>query len=327
MSRLTAVLVYAYAAAALCLWLAVEFLTDRAWPATLVAFGPRWMAALPLVPLLVLVVRKRSPMAWGPIVLISLTALVLAFGVMDIRLGLGRVVGTPVLRIMTHNLGEGEVTAAGLDRLMRAEHIDVAALQECPFYDYEPARLGWQFFYGGNLCLVSRYPFVVLDEPNPQDRWRRGGTEPDRYEVETPLGRFQLLNVHLSTIRGGLDALRVGGLAALPQLAGNREEAVRESRAARARIGQAEEPTVVAGDFNLPVESDVYRVAWGDLRNTFSSCGRGPGHTKFSSLFGIRIDHVLTSEHWRCADARVLASPYGGDHAPLVVDLVRVTRE
>ena len=79
---------------------------------------------------------------------------------------------------------------------------------------------------------------------------------------------------------------------------------------------------VVAGDFNLPVESAIYRANWGDLRNAFSNCGRGFGHTKFTSLFGIRIDHVLTSDPWRCADARVLPSPYGGDHAPLVVDLV-----
>jgi vancomycin resistance protein VanJ len=136
------------------------------------------------------------------------------------------------------------------------------------------------------------------------------------------MGRFQLLNVHLGTIRGGLEALHDRGWRALPELAFNREESSIESRAARERTARGSEPIVVAGDFNLPVESAIYRASWGDLRNAFSSCGRGFGHTKFTSLFGIRIDHVLTSERWRCADARVLESPYGGDHAPLVVDLV-----
>jgi endonuclease/exonuclease/phosphatase (EEP) superfamily protein YafD len=109
----------------------------------------------------------------------------------------------------------------------------------------------------------------------------------------------------------------------LPQFAANREESRRESRSARAKIGRSPSaPFVVAGDFNLPVESAIYRADWGDLGNAFSMCGRGFGHTKFTGLFGIRIDHVLMSAQLRCVDARVLSSPYGGDHAPLVVDLV-----
>ena len=188
--------------------------------------------------------------------------------------------------------------------------MDVAALQECPFYDYDMARLGWRFYYGGDLCLVSRYPFDVLDVRDPDNAWRSSGREPFRFEIETPMGRFQLLNVHLQTIRSGLDALRAGSWQALPQLAGNREESAFESRAARERTRGGTEPIVVAGDFNLPVESAIYRAHWGDLRNAFSSCGRGFGHTKFTSLFGVRIDHVLTSDEWRCANARVLSSPY-----------------
>lgn len=313
---------YGCLAGAVCLWLAVDFLTDRAWPATLVAFGPRWWAALPLVPLAVILVTKAPSAAWslgGPV---TLALVVLVFGLMDFRLGLGRAGGGPRLRVLTHNLGASRVTAEGLDRLMKAEQIDVAALQECPFYDYGMARIGWHFFYGGDLCLVSRYPFRVLDEAKPEERWRRGGGEPDRYEIDAPMGRIQLLNVHLSTIRDGLEALRDEGWSALPRFADNRLESSRQSRAARRRIGHGAEPTVVAGDFNLPIESAIYRTDWRDLRNAFSQCGRGFGHTKLTRAFGIRIDHVLTSAHWHCVDARVLASPYGGDHAPLVVDLV-----
>jgi vancomycin resistance protein VanJ len=184
------------------------------------------------------------------------------------------------------------------------------------------AAFGWRFYYGGDLCLVSRYPFTVLDEPDPDNVWRRGGHEPNRFEIDSPIGRFQLLNVHLGTIRSGLEALGAEGPRALPQLLSNRDEVAIESHRARERTRGGILPVVVAGDFNLPVESAIYRSDWGDLQNAFSSCGRGFGHTKFTSLFGIRIDHVLTSYQWACADARVLSRPYGGDHAPLVVDLV-----
>jgi len=221
---------------------------------------------------------------------------------------------------MTHNVGGGRVTAASLDQLMKTERIDVAALQECPFYDYSPAQLGWHFYYGGDVCLVSRYPFRVLDVTDPANAWR-SGARVFRFEIEMPSGRFQLLNVHLATIRGGIDALISEGRHGFSRLASNREQSTAESRDARGRIDGQSEPLIVAGDFNLPVESAIYRAYWGDFRNAFSACGRGFGHTKFTRLHGIRIDHVLTSTQWDCTDARVLSPPYDGDHAALVVDL------
>ena len=172
------------------------------------------------------------------------------------------------------------------------------------------AHLDWRFYYGGDLCLVSRYPFTVPDVRDPDHVWRNGAYDPDRYQIKTPMGRLQLLNVHLETIRGGLEALAGHQWRGLPQFMRNREESARESRAARERTRHGPDRIVVAGDFNLPVESAIYRANWGHLLNAFSNCGRGFGHTKFTSLYGIRIDHVLTSDHWGCTDARVLASPY-----------------
>jgi len=318
---LITVAVFGYAATVICLWLAVNFLADRVWPATLVAFGPRWLAALPLLPLAVLVVLKtparKARRLMGPL---ALTAVVLLIGLMDFRMGLGRVAGTPTLRFMTQNLGASRVTAEELDRLMKAEGVEIAALQECPFYDVAPARLGWHFFYGGDLCLASRYPFTVL-ERDPDNAGRRANISL-LFEIDSPIGRFHLLNVHFATVRDGLEALRARGPRALPQFLLNRNEVEMQSRMARDRVTGGMLQIVVAGDFNLPVESAIYRTDWGGFRNAFSNCGRGFGHTKFTRLFGIRIDHVLTSYRWACANARVLRSPYGGDHAPLIVDLV-----
>ena len=168
--RPLAIAVVAYAAVVICLWLAVDVLADRAWPATILAFGPRWPAALPLFPLaLLVVVVTTGRMARRLIVLVAVTGLVLVFGFMDYRLGLGRVAATPVLRIMTHNLGGSRVTGDALDRFMTAERIDIAALQECGFYNNDMAHLDWHFYYGGNLCLVSRYPFTLPDVRDPDN--------------------------------------------------------------------------------------------------------------------------------------------------------------
>jgi endonuclease/exonuclease/phosphatase (EEP) superfamily protein YafD len=318
--RLVDAAIWAYVVAVALIWVALERLTDRVAPATLIAFGPRWLLLVPALPLAIAAVTdgSRSQRVRRLCVLASAVT-VLIVGVLDFRVGTGRNTGPLTLRLLTQNLGASRVTASDLDRLMRREHVDVAALQECPFYDNSPEQFGWHFYYGGDLCLVSRFPFTVLDIATPREFWRRGGREPIRFSIQAP-APFQLLNVHFATIRGGLYALErgQGGLIAFEE---NRRESWLDSTAARDRTRRVSQPLLVVGDFNLPVESAIYRARWGDLSNMFSSCGRGFGHTKFTRLFGIRIDHVLGSPEWACTDARVLTSPYGGDHAPLVVDL------
>jgi len=311
---------YGYAALVGVLWCAVR-LTDRIDVATLIGFGPRWLAAVPLVPLtawMIVAVPKRQMALIGGVLALSATALLI--GVLDLRLGLGRTPGPPSVRVMTQNLGGSAVDADVLGELMVREQVDVAAFQECPFYDNSPTRPGWQFYYGGDLCLLSRYPFTVLDILDPDNEWRRGGRTPIRFEIRGPVP-FQVVNVHFQTVRGGLTALWGGRGEGLGGFEDNRREASQESSSTRARVRALDGPFLVVGDFNLPVESAFYRDNWADLRNMFSRCGRGFGHTKFTPLFGIRIDHVIASGHWECTDARVLSSPYGGDHAPLIVDL------
>jgi vancomycin resistance protein VanJ len=320
--RVVAVAVAGYSAIIVGLWLSVRMLTDRVWLATLLAFGPRWLSAVPLVPLAWLAASARPRRAALLLIgVLALTGCLLMVGLLDFRLGLQRAPGPPALRLLIQNLGGSGVTAAAFDQFLRSEGVDVAALQECPFYDNGPAGLGWHFYYGGDLCLVSRFPFTVLDVADPDNAWRHDSREPVRFAIDGPMGRFQLLNVHFETIRGGLEALGTAGWSAAPRFVRNRDESMRQSHDARERAGRVTEALLVVGDFNLPVESAIYRQNWGGFENAFSSCGRGFGHTKFTRAFGIRIDHVLASAQWACVDARVLSSPYGGDHAPLVADL------
>jgi hypothetical protein len=95
------------------------------------------------------------------------------------------------------------------------------------------ARLGWRFYYGGDVCLASRYPFTVLDVRDPDNAWRSDDRQANRYEIETPIGHVQLLNLHLGRIRGGLVTLLVEGWRGLLPFTVNREAAALASRAAR----------------------------------------------------------------------------------------------
>src|SRR4029079_7248164 len=119
--------------------------------------------------------------------------------------------------------------------------------------------------------------------------------------IDTPLGRLNLLNVQLETIRDGLESILVDKFRGIPAFNANRAEAGYEALLAREWSRRGVGDLIVAGDFNMPVESAIYREHWGDLRNAFSVCGQGFGHTKLTSWFGIRIDHVLMDGHWRCA--------------------------
>ena len=77
---------------------------------------------------------------------------------------------------------------------------------------------------------------------------------------------------------------------------------------------------IVAGDFNLPLESAIYRRDWATLQNAFSAAGFGLGHTKRSRWFGIRIDHVLAGSKSRIERCWI-GPDVGSDHRPLVAEL------
>jgi endonuclease/exonuclease/phosphatase family metal-dependent hydrolase len=312
-----------YATIVVAVYVSVRVLTDRFWPVTLIAFGPRWVFAIPILPIVYLILTAiPARAATPPLLLLAAASTVLLFGLLDFHWGPS---GHDVLRhvrVLTHNIGESRVDPAAFDHFMREHEVDVAALQECPFYNNEPASFGWKFFYGGDMCLASRFPFSPPALADPDNAEQRYSLEPLRFVIDAPAGRFQLLNVHLTTIRSGLQQFVRHPAGVLGALAINRQDADHESREARRLTGHpGDGPLLIAGDFNLPVESAIYREHWSDFRNAFSTCGSGFGYTKHERLFSIRIDHVLMSDAWSCVNAQVLGTPYGGDHDPLIVDL------
>jgi endonuclease/exonuclease/phosphatase family metal-dependent hydrolase len=298
------------------------FAGDRWWPATLLTFGPRWIALVPL-PVLVppALLFRRS--AFVPLV----GALVVSVGpIMGLCLSWRGVAGPPLdasgdgLRVLTCNVGGGARRSALAD-FIGAENPDIVALVEaggdCEEL-FEP-REEWHFSRDGGNLIASRLP-IVRSEPLRSDRlvaWNRPAL---RCEIEAPRGKVQVLAVHLETPREGLEAVMHGRWRGAAEM--ERTTAIRriESELASAMAADGSGPAIVAGDFNMPVDSTLYQQYWSAWQNALSAAGLGFCQTKFTSRFGARIDHILANHDWEILSARV-GPQIGGDHRPVVADL------
>ena len=81
-------------------------------------------------------------------------------------------------------------------------------------------------------------------------------------------------------------------------------------------------PVIIAGDFNMPVESTIYRRFWSGLGNVFEDAGFGFGYTKRENRWiRARIDHVLYAERWFDGTAAETGPDVGSDHLPVIAEL------
>ena len=309
-------LAVAYAAV---LWLG----GDSWWIATVLLFVPRWPALLP-APLLALLVLVTRPRLLVPVVL---AALVILGPAMGYRLGWQRWItpgGKPDLRLVTFNIDSGENPRA-LSIFLGLEdyHPDVVVLQECSpesiAAEYWPA--GWSVRFDQGICLATRYPVLEARTAERVLTGDQGGTGNAMfYRLRTGSGSLDLGVLHLETPRKGLEQLRYGAKISAME----RNVLVREIGSRRlSRWFHAQgDSLLIAGDFNMPVESTIYRSYWSECGNAFSRVGHGFGWTRVLPHFSIRIDHVLTCRGWRAVHA-VVGPDLGSDHRPLIVDVGR----
>jgi endonuclease/exonuclease/phosphatase (EEP) superfamily protein YafD len=168
--------------------------------------------------------------------------------------------------------------------------------------------------------LASRFPVgrTVAIDRRPLGGW---GNIAVRHDVEFGSVSIALLNVHLETPRSAIEAIMTNwkyGREEMSQLTSVRSL---ESSLAVNLLGRpASQPSIIAGDFNMPVESAIYREKWSVFVNAFSKVGLGFGHTKTTRWFGTRIDHVLTGTSFR--PVRCWVGPeMGNDHRPVVAEV------
>lgn len=313
-------------------WLVFSVLGDRVWWALPMLYGPRWVYAIFIAGTLPLWIAQPRR-AWLP----TLCAVaILLFGFLDFRLGVGRLarLGGTTLRVLTLNAdGPRGIANPELDRVrdqIDRDRPDVVVVTECSddllhvmqqIAGYH-ARRARKF----NLCFASDDTVLTWEERDPQAAWIASGSgEIARATVHPSGGRTWMIGmVHLATPRAALERFRwwrkIPTLR--PAVTSNRVERETESSEAAAWIMRDDTlPTVIAGDFNLPIESAVYRKYWSPFTDAFSAVGWGTGYTKHTSWWGIRIDHILLAQGARPRRAFVGAD-VGSDHLPLIADVV-----
>jgi vancomycin resistance protein VanJ len=316
--------VWLYVVAVLAVAVALQWLADRWWPATLILFAPRWPWALPLLVLVPLALLKARRLLWP----LALSAMVLLFGISGF---VPPSVATLAdrdqpadLRVVSYNLG-GMADPRALVHWLESVAPDVAVFQECAQL-LEASRKtlferGWQIEVRQGSCMVGRHSIRRVEARDQTAIWKMYGSGVVvRYEVETPGRVVNVVNVHLETVREGLEAVRERRWGGISELESNIEQRDLESMLASAFAQQAGGPLLVAGDFNMPVESAIYRRHWAWLVNAFSCAGFGFGHSKATRWHGVRIDHVLLGPGWSCLRTRV-GEGLGGDHRPVIADL------
>ena len=303
-------------------------LSDRWWPATAFSFGPRWVL---LVPLVVLVPAAVALRRWLLLPLAAAAAVVLV-PVMGLRLGwrtwLGAGDAGATLRVVTLNTGASEALGLELPFRLQAWRADIVALQECGRVLSDDVRriAGWHHHVSAQLCLISRYPIHPVSATDWRDLAAAreagigGSGQAAQYTIETPGRPIRFVNLHLETAREGLQGIFDFDFR---RVAENTTLRAVESRRAREWLGSADSSLLIVGDFNMPVESSIYRKYWAGFRNAFSDVGTGFGMTKDNGWIQVRIDHILTGAEWRAT--RVAVGPVLGlDHRPVIADVSRV---
>ncbi|MEO7363360.1 MAG: endonuclease/exonuclease/phosphatase family protein, partial [Gemmatimonadaceae bacterium] len=80
-------------------------------------------------------------------------------------------------------------------------------------------------------------------------------------------------------------------------------------------------PVLIGGDFNLPVESTIFRTYWSKFIDAFEARGNGLGWTKTEGRWlRIRIDHLLTTDAGPKPIRVVVGDGFLSDHKPVIAD-------
>lgn len=294
---------------------------DLWWPATLLMFGPRWLLAIPLIPLILAAAcwRRRT-------LTVVFVALFLVLGpVMGFHVPWRAVVSDVPLgmpfRVLTCNMHYQKPHRAALDRLLAETEPDIVAVQELPrrapfdYFDVEQ----WHLHRIGRHFLASRYPIRQAMHLGGKSRNVPGSLM--RYELETSAGPVALFSLHFASPREGLyDASRHPATGPV-ELEENSTVRWRQSKYLLRLAEETTAPVLLMGDFNTPSESAIFRRIWDRYTDAFTATGWGWGYTFFGGRTAVRIDHILAGPGWYCQRCWV-GPDIGPPHRPVLADLV-----
>lgn len=312
-----AVLTYGYLAAlvAVC-WLL--HCGDDSTFGTLIMFGPRWPWTLPWVVLApIALCRYRFAVPIG-LAAMLLTGPILGGNIPSPRTERG---GTAV-RVLNFNTWNGHGVNDRFRQVLFENDPDVVVLQEWRgdvALDMSGLPGEWRSEGVGDTVIATRFPAARIAALSYPELGSRGSALALR--VQFPQGTATVVGLHLLSAREGLEALLHGRWRGWGELSRSSVRRSEESAIVRTWIDSLPRPTLIAGDFNQPPESAIFRRDWGEFGDAHATAGWGWGYTWHSRWHGLRIDHCLGSPEWACRKCFV-GPNVGSDHRPLVSDWI-----
>ena len=313
-----AIACWGYLVLAIALWALVRFASERWWVATLLLFGPRWLALLPLAVLgPAALLRRRSLLVVGAavaIVLFAVMGLCVPFRTLAPNSAAG-----PRVCVLTCNMHRHALDFLTFRTTLEQVHPDIVVLQEwSSAYDPLFQWGDWHMHRDGELLLASRFPIEQIENLS-NGRWGSAG-DATAYGLRTPSGTLEVINIHLASPHGALEAVLDRESGAAAQLQANSDLRLQQSMLLTNYAHVADVPVLISGDFNTPGQSSIFHRSWSGLTDAYDRAGFGLGHTYFSRRNAVRIDHVLYDRHWVC-DRCWVGPDVGSPHRPLIAEL------
>lgn len=328
-------LVGSYCGVVAIVWLLLRFGADRWWLGTAVMIGPRWLL-VPVGCVIVPLVAVLRPRLLAPL---PLAALVVAFGIMDVCIPRPWAGADPSdlsrsVCVITCDVQRGRCDWTRLQKLIDELAPDLVALQNSTPDQLTRLPPGWQHVSIGNQAIASPFPVhdtqVWTRDPSPGNP---SSVVAVYAVVDTLAGPVGVCNVNLrpdqqiglvqlAAIEGQDDADEANARQRLREDSQRRR---RDSEQILQWLRQIPQVDVVLGDFDMPVESSVYCRCWKSYTNAFSRVGWGLGRTRWATFgrirYGIRSDHIFTSDGWAPAECKI-GPDIGSDRVPLVARIV-----
>jgi vancomycin resistance protein VanJ len=313
--------------------LLLQVVSERWWLGTVLTYLPRspWLIpALIMIPVSIRWAWKSS--------LINLAALLLVLGpVMNFQSG-GLFDAPDIdrtayrLTVVSCNVQSFRPDFRQVVHELYRIDPDVVLFQEA----FEGHPLVETFFAGWNLQRVDEYlvasklPIKFIDTGFMSGFDR---VSVAHFEVETPQGVIAIFNVHQTSPRHSLKELKPWSLLTGTGVdAVEQQAALRDSEAMKTRayteLKDPIQPKIVAGDFNMPNDSSLFKSHWSGLTDAYASVATGYGYTSPcdtqklwpSNTPWSQVDHILTSDHWQVERCWIGHSG-GSDHRLIAAQL------
>lgn len=289
---------------------AERFIAERTGPTILLTYAPQapWLL-VPAAGFLASAAARRPRLVLANAVL----AVVVTFGLLGFNIPHRAPSDTPDLTVVTWNIRGRLADVDAIARHLAAFNADVIVLQEASDISLDGHLPEYRQASGGDILILSRLPMESHGEVILGDHRFRNGL----WVSISCKGRpIDVLGVHLSVLatEGSLRPRQSLGprRAYLHQTAAARQaQAEGILRWARTR----DNPIIIAGDFNTPPNSMVYRRLRTQVDDAFATAGWGRGLTYSTRRPLWRIDYIF-SRRLIARSAQVIEAA-ASDHKPV----------